>query len=120
MKGEKYEKNKFIINNVIKFLIISWLSKFRSWFIIDSIILASKSPRRRELIDKLGITKYKIIEADIDETMPASMPASEAVQMAALKKAQEVYNDPNDEMGKHISSFVADCVLYGMIIEEEE
>lgn len=38
----------------------------------------------------------------------------------ALKKAQEVYNDPNGEMGKHISSFVADCVLYGMIIEEEE
>jgi len=49
------------------------------------------------LIEKLGITKYKIMEADIDETMPASMPASEAVQMAALKKAQEVERRADDD-----------------------
>ena len=39
---------------------------------------------------------------------------------AALKKAQEIYEDPTGDMGKHILSFVADCVRYGMIIEEEE
>jgi len=37
------------------------------------------------------------MEADIDETMPASMPASEAVQMAALKKAQEVERRADDD-----------------------
>jgi len=42
------------------------------------------------LIEKLGITKYKVVEADIDETMPDFMNASDAVQMVALKKAQEV------------------------------
>ena len=42
------------------------------------------------MIEKLGITKYKVVEADIDETMPDFMNASDAVQMVALKKAQEV------------------------------
>ena len=37
-----------------------------------------------------------------------------------LEKAKEDYEDPSGEMEKEILSFIAECIHYGMIIEEEE
>ena len=37
----------------------------------------------------------------------------------ALAKAKEDYEDPSGEMEAQILSFVADCIRYGMILEEE-
>lgn len=37
-----------------------------------------------------------------------------------LSKAKEIYDDPSGEMEAQILSFIAECIHYGMIIEEEE
>lgn len=51
-----------------------------------SIILASKSPRRREILKNAGY-EFTIIEADIDETVMELLSPSETVINIALKKA---------------------------------
>ena len=49
-------------------------------------ILASASPRRRELLARLGIQPARIIAADIDETpLPGELPRAHAVRLAAEK-----------------------------------
>ncbi len=52
------------------------------------LILASGSPRRRELLEKLGIA-FRVLSADIDETSIETNP-SKMVQTLALEKAQAV------------------------------
>lgn len=37
-----------------------------------------------------------------------------------LEKAKEDFADPSGEMEQNILSFIAECIQYGMIIEEEE
>jgi len=53
------------------------------------LILASASPRRRELLDRIGIAPASVIAADIDETpRKAELPRAYAVRMAREKAAQ--------------------------------
>ena len=52
-------------------------------------ILASQSPRRKELLSMLGL-EFEIITADIDETMDPAFSAQEAVAEVCRKKAQAV------------------------------
>lgn len=57
---------------------------------MSNIILASKSPRRRELIEKIGIINYKIVEPDVDEsTLEGANPWQTACYLA-FKKARDV------------------------------
>jgi septum formation protein len=49
-------------------------------------ILASASPRRRELLARLGIEPDRIVAADIDETpVPGELPRAHAVRLAREK-----------------------------------
>ena len=51
-----------------------------------SLILASASPRRRELLARLGIEPVRVVHADIDETpLQAELPRDYAVRMAREK-----------------------------------
>jgi len=51
-----------------------------------TLILASASPRRRELLARLGIEPARIVSADIDETpRKAEVPRDYAVRMAREK-----------------------------------
>ena len=51
-----------------------------------SLILASASPRRRELLARLGIEPARVVHADIDETpLPAEIPRAYAARMAREK-----------------------------------
>ena len=51
-----------------------------------SLILASASPRRRELLARLGVEPARIVPADIDETpRKAELPRDYAVRMAREK-----------------------------------
>ena len=51
-----------------------------------ALVLASASPRRRELIARLGITPAGIIATDIDETpLPAEIPRVYVTRMAREK-----------------------------------
>lgn len=51
------------------------------------IILASNSPRRRELLGGLGIDFEVRVLKDIDESFPTNLPALEVAQYIAEKKA---------------------------------
>ena len=51
------------------------------------LYLASKSPRRRELIQKLNIP-FEVVTADADETLPAGILPMDAVELLARKKAE--------------------------------
>lgn len=55
------------------------------------IILASQSPRRRELLKELGL-KFDVCSADIDESYPVDMPHNEVPVYLAEKKA-DFYKD---------------------------
>jgi len=51
-----------------------------------ALILASASPRRRELLSRLGLEPARILAADIDETpRPAEPPRAYATRMAREK-----------------------------------
>lgn len=52
-------------------------------------ILASQSPRRRELLSMLGL-EFEIITADIDETMDETVSVEMAVAEISRKKAEAV------------------------------
>lgn len=53
------------------------------------IVLASASPRRRELLEMLGVSDFTIMPADTNEDAPAAGP-EETVQHIALVKARKV------------------------------
>jgi septum formation protein len=53
------------------------------------IVLASASPRRRELLEMLGFRDYRIIPADTEEILP-ELPPEDTVQAIALEKARAV------------------------------
>ena len=54
------------------------------------LILASASPRRRDLLTQAGF-EFAVKAADIDETPLAGEPAAAYVQRLAVEKAQEVF-----------------------------
>ncbi|MBO7740048.1 MAG: septum formation protein Maf [Clostridia bacterium] len=51
------------------------------------MILASQSPRRREMFDRLGLD-YKAMTSDADETITESLSPAEYVKTLALRKAK--------------------------------
>ncbi|MDR1689704.1 MAG: Maf family protein [Clostridiales bacterium] len=53
------------------------------------IILASESPRRREILEKAGV-EFEVMPSYIDETFPDGLKPSEAVIFVAQKKAEFV------------------------------
>lgn len=52
---------------------------------MEAIILASSSPRRQELLTKLGIP-FQVVMPKIDETIPQGMDARKAVEHFAVEK----------------------------------
>ena len=54
------------------------------------IILASKSPRRRELLEQMGVRDFRIITPDIDEHMDRDLPPAELVRQISEEKARAV------------------------------
>ena len=59
------------------------------------LILASQSPRRRELLGLFGIP-FAVRVADIDETMDSNLPAAEAVAQISRKKALAMERGADD------------------------
>lgn len=54
------------------------------------IVLASASPRRKELLSMLGVRGFKIIPAKGEEVLPEGMVPGKAVCAVSLAKAEEV------------------------------
>ncbi|PYI52222.1 Maf family protein [Paenibacillus flagellatus] len=59
-----------------------------------TLILASGSPRRQELIRTLGLP-YRIDAADVDESMPEGTPPGTYVEQLSLRKARAVIGRAN-------------------------
>ena len=55
------------------------------------IILASQSPRRKELLELMGIKNFDIIVSNADETMDNNLTLEEMSQKIAYKKAKNVF-----------------------------
>ena len=54
------------------------------------IILASQSPRRRELLERMGIRKFDVIVSDADESLEEGPTPSEQVERLSRIKADAV------------------------------
>lgn len=59
------------------------------------LILASQSPRRRELLAQLGVT-FECVVSDIDEHALTNEAPAELVQRLAIAKAQHVFQQTAD------------------------
>ena len=59
------------------------------------IILASKSPRRRELLEKLGLD-FTVMTEDVDETMDPALPLEREILRVSEAKARAVQAGPDD------------------------
>ena len=55
---------------------------------MSRIILASQSPRRRQLLDQIGLTGYEILVPQADESYEPSLPPAEIVRSISRKKAE--------------------------------
>lgn len=56
------------------------------------IILASGSPRRKELLELMGIKDYEIIVSNIEENVDKNLTIEKQVEELAYKKAKSVYD----------------------------
>lgn len=64
---------------------------------MKKIILASNSPRRKELLSGLGLDFDVRVKEGIDESYPSDLPVSEIAEYISLKKA-ESYDISDDEI----------------------
>jgi len=60
------------------------------------IVLASSSPRRRELLEMLGIHDFAVIPAEVDESVPDMKPDEAVIHIAQLK-ARKVASERTPE-----------------------
>ena len=60
-----------------------------------TVILASQSPRRKELLGLFHIP-FTVRVSDADETMDPTAPAQEQVALVSRRKAEAVPRDPDD------------------------
>ena len=66
------------------------------------LYLASRSPRRRELLDQLGLT-HALVAADVDETpLPGEEP-KDYVQRMALAKAQAGRQNLSQDLSQNLN-----------------
>lgn len=71
--------------------------------IVPQLVLASASPRRRELLARLGLTADRIAPADIDETpRKAERPRDYAIRMAREKASAVADTCAADDENAHI------------------
>src|SRR5947209_14313812 len=60
------------------------------------LILASASPRRLELLARIGVTPDAVVPADIDETVPrGELPRAHALRLAREKAQAVASHDPD-------------------------
>lgn len=55
-----------------------------------NIVLASASPRRRELLERMGIRDFTVVVSDADETLDEHLPPAQQVERLSRIKAAAV------------------------------
>lgn len=61
------------------------------------VILASKSPRRKEILDNIGL-KFEVVESNFDETIEPSQMPEDMVKYLAYKKAESAAHAISDDV----------------------
>ncbi|KAF6234894.1 hypothetical protein HO173_006824 [Letharia columbiana] len=87
------------------------------------VILASASPRRKQLLAQIGLTKLEIKPSTLPENLPKSLPPFEYVLQTATQKAMHVYSSEldNTELGEPAVVLAADTIvvsLSGQVLEK--
>ena len=71
-----------------------------------AIVLASQSPRRQELLARIGVGDFKTLSLDIDESYPEGLSPEDTVRYIAKKKCDLIITADtmvflgNDRLGK--------------------
>ena len=71
------------------------------------IILASQSPRRRELLTRMGLREFRVISPNVDERELDGLPPEELVQRLSARKAHAVA----ERAGADVVVIAADTVV---------
>lgn len=83
------------------------------------IILASASPRRRELLAQIGVTA--IVQAvDIDESRKPNEPVNDYVERLAMEKAQRGFDTINNEKALPVLGSDTIVEIDGMVLGKPE
>ena len=61
------------------------------------IILASQSPRRRELLERMGLAGFRVVSPDVDKHMEEDLPPAQLVCRLSQRKARAVREQVGDE-----------------------
>ncbi len=83
-------------------------------------VLASSSPRRRELLHQVGL-KFEIVSPDADETLPEGISPDKAVELLSERKAEAAKKSARGRVLIAADTVVAkDGVIYGKPSDEED
>ncbi|ORY15727.1 Maf-like protein-domain-containing protein [Clohesyomyces aquaticus] len=87
------------------------------------IVLASQSPRRRQLLAQIGLVNLEIVPSKFAENLPKTLSPFEYVLQTATEKAMDVYQREidNKEKGEPALVIAADTVVIshrGRILEK--
>ncbi len=74
------------------------------------IILASASPRRKELLELAGF-EFKVVPTDVDETLPKPMSPRETVEYLSKIKAYPLKNDSDMIIGSDTVVSIDDKII---------
>ena len=87
-----------------------------------NIILASGSPRRRELLERMGIEEFEIITSDADESVDESLLPAEQVEIISRRKADAVAAEvgPDDLIIAADTVVAMDGVVLGKPADKED
>ena len=84
------------------------------------VILASKSPRRKELLKQL-FSDFEIITEDVDETIHSSLHPKDGVELIAIRKGEGVAKRAHDALCISSDTLVElDGIPLGKPKDEEE
>ena len=98
------------MTNVLPLILLCllWLLTFQIMMITDyKIILASKSPRRKELLGGLDLP-FEVIIHEVDEVFPEGLPMEEIPVYLAKLKAEPFY----DELRNDTLVITADTIVW--------
>jgi septum formation protein len=87
------------------------------------VILASQSPRRKQLLAQIGLTSVEVIPSKFEENLPKTLSPFEYVLATATQKALTVYKQElnNEEKGEPALIIAADTIVVssmGEILEK--
>ena len=86
------------------------------------IILASNSPRRRELLEQMGIKDFKVAAPNVDESVEDSLSPAESVEQLSLRKARAAAQKvgPSDLISAADTVVVLDGTVLGKPHDQAE